>query len=943
MGDFAADRAPLVNGGNMNSVQLVAAAIACLGICASQSRAAEIIPNTGQVITAVAPAHARFEALNPGLTDFPGYTAGQAVTSIVSPDGRTLLILTSGYNLLRTPLGRTLPRDSGQYVFVYDISRHRPVKEQVLRVDNSYSGIAFDPSGRAFYVPGGVDDNLHVFVRGSGGKWYEQVDTPIALGHHGEGLGIGVKPQAAGVAVTADGRELAIANFYNDSVSVMKKLANRWTLTAELDLRPGKEHPGRDKGVPGGEYPFWVTIKGNDTAYVSSIRDRQVVVVGLRGRPRVVARVALPGQPNKMTLGKDGTLLYVAQDNSDSVGVIDTATNTLVGNIPVTAPAALLPRPESHFRGDDTNSVTVSPDGRDLYVTNGAMNDIAVVRLNADPRKHGGSYGEVVGLIPTGWYPNSVSFSADGKYVYVVNGKSVTGPNQGNCKGLTWKQHYRCRGTNSYDLQLIKAGFQSFPMPDTSQLAALTGQVAKNDHFGRKLGASARTTLQFLHKHIKHVIYIIKENRTYDQILGDLPEGNGDPALAEFPQKTTPNFHRLALDFVDLDNFYDTSEVSFDGWAWSTSALATDMVEKAVPVNYAHRGLSYETEGKNRGVNVSFGHLAQRIKANPLTPDDPDLLPGTANVAAPDGPEGEEGAGYLWDGALRAGLTLRNYGFFVDLSRYHPPWNHRSIRIPPLTDPAATKTQIAYITDGALRPYSDTYFRGFDQSFPDFYRYAEFARDFDARYAKGGLPNLILLRLPHDHTGDFGDAIDGVNTPELQVADNDYAVGLVVQKIAESRYKDDTLIFIIEDDAQDGADHVDAHRSTAFVIGPYVKQHKVISTAYTTLSLYRTMEDILGIRYANLNDALAVPMTDVFDLHQKTWHYLAAPSDLLYNTTLPLPKRLAKGPVPRPTKRMAYWAKVTRGLDFKVEDRLNGKQYNRILWKGLMGGKPYPD
>jgi DNA-binding beta-propeller fold protein YncE len=198
------------------------------------------------------------------------------------------------------------------------------------------------------------------------------------------------------------------------------------------------------------------------------------------------------------------------------------------------------------------------------------------------------------------------------------------------------------------------------------------------------------------------------------------------------------------------------------------------------------------------------------------------------------------------------------------------------------------------------------------------------------------------MRIMHDHTGDFSTAIDGINTPELDVADNDYAVGLVAQTIANSSYKNDTLIFVIEDDAQDGGDHVDAHRSTAFVIGPYVKQKAVVSTAYTTLSMYRTMEDILGIPPSNLNDDLAIPMADVFEKKLKDWTYQATPSAFLCNTTLPITCPVTARNIPHPTHDAAYWAAVTKGMDFSREDLVDGAKYNRILWKGLMGSQPYP-
>ena len=202
------------------------------------------------------------------------------------------------------------------------------------------------------------------------------------------------------------------------------------------------------------------------------------------------------------------------------------------------------------------------------------------------------------------------------------------------------------------------------------------------------------------------------------------------------------------------------------------------------------------------------------------------------------------------------------------------------------------------------------------------------------------MPNLLLVRFMHDHTGSFGDAILGVNTPELQVADNDYAVGLLVNKIANSRYNKDTLVFVIEDDSQSGGDHVDSHRSIAFVVGPYVKHKAVVSTPYTTISMLRTMEEILGIRSVNLNDASANPMTDIFDPKQTDWTYQAVASDLLAGTQLPLPKKSSR--IPHPTHDAMYWAAVTKGMDFSVEDRVDPVAFNHILWQGLMGSKPYP-
>jgi hypothetical protein len=391
---------------------------------------------------------------------------------------------------------------------------------------------------------------------------------------------------------------------------------------------------------------------------------------------------------------------------------------------------------------------------------------------------------------------------------------------------------------------------------------------------------------------------------------------------------------------VDLDNFYDTSEVSMDGWPWSTSAHATDVVERQTSVEYAGRGLSYDSEGTNRNVNIGYPTLAERLAANPVTPDDPDVLPGTTNTDAPDGPEGQKGTGFLWDQALRAGLTVRNYGFFLDQALYNQPVPPG---IPEIENPFASNTVVAYPTTQVLAPYTDPYFRGFDQTVPDYWRFEELQRDLSVN----GLKNLTLLRLAHDHTGNYTDPValsTGIDTPELDQADNDYSVGLVAQWVANSPYKDDTLIFVIEDDAQDGGDHVDAHRSIAFVVGPYVKHAAVVSKHYTTLSMFRTIEDILGTGHTNLNDSLAVPMTDVFDSRQKDWTFTASPSGLLCGTGVNLLPSSACENVTAlyPTHNATYWANVTKGMDFSKEDLVDGAQFNRILWKGLMGSKPYP-
>jgi YVTN family beta-propeller protein len=566
------------------------------------------IPNQGVKITPFVNG-GQFVTLNPELADFPSYVAGQAVTSVVSPNQKTLLVLTSGYNQMSYSNGAYAAPDSNEYVFVFDITHRIPVQTQVVQVPNTYAGIVFDPSGATFYVSGGVDDDVHIYDLGPTG-WAERLGSPIALGHLAGavppanlgGVGLQVQPAAAGIAITANSQQIVVANYYNDSISVLGKAGTTWAKTGELDLRPGKINPAQS-GTPGGEYPFWVVIKGNDTAYVSSIRDREIDVIVLSGFPSVTTRIPVKGQPNKMVLNAAGTMLYVAQDQSDSVAVIDTASNAVLNNFFAGGTQDKF-RTSSALTGNNTNSVALSRDEKSLYVTNGAANDVAVVGLHD---------GTVAGLIPTGLYPTSVSLNGDGSYMYVTNFKSPTGPNPLNCHGgvLPGKTADDCYTGNQYDLQLIKAGLQSFPTPKKFELGALTEQVADNNHYGHRPSDEDRETMAALREKIQHVIYVIKENRTYDQILGDLAVGNGDPSLTEFGEATTPNLHNLALNFVTLDNFYDRSEVSMDGWPWSTSARAPDVVEKQTSPEYAGRGLSYDSEGTNRNVNVSLPTLGR--------------------------------------------------------------------------------------------------------------------------------------------------------------------------------------------------------------------------------------------------------------------------------------------------------------------------------------------
>lgn len=992
--------------------------------------ALQSVPNMSQSITPLAATGSSFQFLDTGMvitdpqnSQIPPveWLAGQAVSTSVSPDGSTLLVLTSGYNrVFQGPFPLFAPQYSNEYVFIFDITSHTPVFEQAVPIPNAYHGLVWDPiaANRAFYVSGsmgdapfGTDpipypkpnngDNVHIIVQDQTTHvWSQAAELDLgqspnapAVGHpSGNGLpvpnnqfasvnsAVYVAPCAAGVAISNDGQVLAVANYENDSLTIFTGGLSAWmqqwqssstsaqkaagTLHGtELDLRPGKAAVSPTQGIPGGEYPFWVVISGDGsaaapyTAYVSSLRDREIDVVSLSGTPAVTARIPVKGQPNKMTLNhldhsQPPTLLYVAEDESDTVDVIDlnpahTATlttpptvNTVIESIPVIAPASTLSTYSlTQYTGANTNSVTLSADETQLFVTNGNLNNVAVVALTGT-----NSGDHVTGLIPTGWYPNSVSLSVDGTWAYVVNSKSPTGANPQWCYNYGPKGYPTCAPANQYNPQLTKAGLLSFPIASTiAQLPSLTTQVVANNRFSNTSNPGA--VMAAVHAGVKHVIYILKENRTYDQILGDLNVGNGDPALAMFGQAITPNQHALAFNFITFDNFLDTAEVSNDGWPWSTSARAPDVIEHQYPVFYSQRGLALESEGVNRSVNVAMATLAERQASDPLMPGGAlspnveggeDLLPGQTDTDAPDGPNDELNTGYIWDAALRAGLTVRDYGFFVDTTCYNVP----SCQVPLSHDPFSSGTIVGYSTNVSLSTLTDPYFRGFDPAFPDFYRFKEWERDFDANYATGGLPTLSLVRFMHDHTGNFGTAIDNVNTPDRDVADNDYAVGLLIQKIANSIYANDTLIFVMEDDAQDGGDHVDSHRSIAFIVGAYVKKNQLVSTPYTTLDFLRTMEEVLGLEPMNLNDALATPMAEIFTTTPAAWNFTATPAAILYCTNLPLPQPAQ--PCTNPTPDAKYWARVTAGMNFNDADRVDGGVFNRILWKGLMGDKPYP-
>ncbi len=615
---------------------------------------------TGKIITPTAAPGSTFRRLSTGLRSDGTADAQGAVATAVSPDGKKMLVLTSGYNLNfrneTTGVSITRPvldpvtgqpssvtTNKAEWVFVYNLGKGEPAKSQQISIPNTYNGIVWAPDGQRFYVSGGIDDRVYVY-RFNGTEFVP--DAPfILLGHNSNqtapfprydgGLlnntpadaasqgAVVTGAAVAGLDVSKDGKTLIAANFMNDSISIVDT-ATRQVVREIPFFKPG------DK-IATGEFPFWVGILSNNDGsagkvYVTSQRDDEVLAVSLSGG---VTRIPVGEQPNKLLLSKDQTRLYVANGNSDSISVINTGSDRVVRTLKVS-------RPGDRYWGSIPNSLSLSPDEKRLYVTLGGENAIAVINLNN---------GQVLGRIPTGWYPNSVSVSPNGRQLYAVNAKSNAGPNPSANRTTDAGRARNTNFRNDYGWALEKAGISTIPVPNRRTLEALSEQVDQNNGFDDR--DTTKPIVNFLQKKIKHVVYVVKENRTYDQVLGDLPIGNGDPALTLLPQPVSPNHHKLALDYVTLDNFYDSGESSGVGWNWTTYAATTDYTEKDQSVLYGNagfNGLTYDYEGTTRNINVALpqtsgnpSQITTRVTGILDPSGQSSILPGTKDVNGPPG------------------------------------------------------------------------------------------------------------------------------------------------------------------------------------------------------------------------------------------------------------------------------------------------------------------
>jgi DNA-binding beta-propeller fold protein YncE len=649
---------------------------------------------TGLYITPRALANAVQQPLNPGLPNYPDFVAGEAVKAVVSPDGKTLAILTAGMNSLYDSTGTVDTAASTQLLFIYDISganKTSPVLKQVIQQLNAHVGLVWAPDSQTLYAAGGCDDAVYAYSN-NGTSFVLKVK--ISLGHapngcvsnaaNRTGLGIGVEPNVAGLAISADGKTLVAANNYNDSISVIDTASG--TVRYEYDLRPYATS-GAPAGAKGGTFPYAVVLNGA-IAYVGADRDRELIVVNVANPAAgsFVARIQLDGNPNGMTLSGDGSTLFVAQDNQDQVAVIDTATNTITHKIDTRGPANLdFP---ANTTGAAPTAVAINPVKKVLYAVNAGSNSIAVIPLS------GPLAFSTIGLMPTAYDPTDVAFSADGGWMYIINGKSDTGPNPGYGYGnLAFVQYItfpggnaaesaKLRANNQYQFQLEHASLVSAQVPGADALWDLTSQVAANNGYSPMPSESDKEVMNFLHSKIKHIIYVVKENRTFDQILGDLGNGSsGDPSLTLFGELATPSFHRIARQFVTLDNFMDPGDGSMDGWSWSMRGRVTNTETITQQINYArvNRGLSYEGEGQNRNLPSNLNSVAARDfffdptgattpytnATSSLKGGTPNILAGDGDHAATDGPTGYQ-QGYIFNAVLNAGGTVRNYGWMAN-------------------------------------------------------------------------------------------------------------------------------------------------------------------------------------------------------------------------------------------------------------------------------------
>jgi DNA-binding beta-propeller fold protein YncE len=756
------------------------------------------------------------------------------MSSALSPDGKYLLVLNGGY---KPPSVSVIDIASGQ------VTGSVPVSDGWL-------GLAFSPRGDMVYVGGGSRASVFEFAF-AGGKLSAArtfVLVPQAQKTDADFIG--------DVALSPDGRLIYAANLYRDMVMVVNPQSGMVIGQYKTGRRPYRIlfHPDGKS--------FFVTHWAD-----GSVGQYDANTGAIMGPPtRVGAHasdMAWRGGAVESVDGQDAPYtarIFVAAASTNNVfalGVSSARELSVVETINV----AMTPRQPL---GMTPSGLGLSADGKRLFVSCSDANAAAVIDISE-------ARSRVEGFIPTGWYPTAVRGLANGILV-VLNGKGLRSyPNAQNGPNPTRSATPVHAGDPTpaavQFVGRIQTGTASWIEPFTAeQLAEWTARTLANSAY-----SDAKLDLPNPLPKIEHVIYIVKENRTYDQVLGDMKEGNGDASLALFKENSTPNLHKLAREFVLLDNFYVNSDVSADGHNWSTAAIAPDYVQKMWPNKYAPgRGKPYDFEEQ-----------------------DPLSLPP---------------AGYIWTNAAAAGVTVRNFGYMVN--------NKAGAKL--------GEPQITGVRDPVLAKVTNPMYRGFDLTYPDVERVKVFLSELAEDEKTGTMARLTVMRLGNDHTS--GTAA-GKIAPLSAAADNDYAVGMLVEGVSKSRFWNSTVILILEDDAQNGPDHVDSHRSPAFVISSWTKRHTVDSTMYNTTSMLRTMEFLLGLRPMTHYDAGARPMSTVF---------LSQPNPAGYTAEKPRISLDERNPAATPEA-----ARAAR-LNFEEADENDDDEMNDILWRAIRKDAPPP-
>jgi YVTN family beta-propeller protein len=765
----------------------------------------------------------------------------------------TLEVTPDGRYVISTSLGnrsqlQVMRADTGQLVHVRDYNQTKAPNSN--KKGGLYFGVAVSPDSRFVFVSRGSDGII----------------DELSLAQDGSLAPTGrtfKTPAAAGVAT--DGTWLLSTS----ATGVTKKLTSSLTVTS---LSTGKQV---ELQTPG--YLLDATIV-NGIGYVISEQSHEILRVDL-ATGTLLPAIKVGSHPHKLHYSDVTKQLLVTNTTSDTLFIVSTQTNKVTDRI------TLSPKEIARLRSTNPTGVTATPDGKTAYVALSALNAVAVVDL---------SKKRVEGYIPAGWQPTDVVLTADRLFI-------------SNAKG---DKNKWANGTPKQYIQLLLEGtIQSVPRTSIpGQLGRWSQVVAVNNRFDR----IAKQVQAFNNPGIEHVIYIIKENRTYDQVLSDIPRGNRDESLLMFGRDVTPNQHAIAERFVLLDNFYCAAEVSGNGWNYSVGSLANPYIERNVAYGYNGHDRPYDYEGTNNGIP------ADRF--------------GITDVGRPSG-------GYIWDKAIRHKVSLRNYGFFTD-----------DVELPRRTAEDGAEGQSNSPVKKALLGVTHTGYRQYDLSFADSEarvkhnispapkqtatfgpdkdpsRFTTWKRDFDALVAANKVPKLMLVRFGNDHTAG---ASVGMPTPRAMVADNDYAVGQLVEAITKSPIWKKCAIFIIEDDAQNGYDHVDAHRSTAYVISPFIKRNTLDSSFYNTDSVLRTIGLLLGMSPMTIMDATASPFA-----------FLGAKAENDEPFTAILPSKDVIGEVnAKRTADAALSAKIPlTSEESEIDEHLNG-----ILWRTQFGNtRPEP-